>query len=895
MKKLGQKFSFLTKILLVFGLLISNLSSLSVVFAYEVSEDVVVTLSEELLEINYTEKLAEEVEAVDVKVYENFTYSGGLSENEVVNVYSLTAEELLAASEGTLKISYNSIFVNEGNVVNNYELFDGTYSVKVEMVDVTDYSENVLDETVVVEENAETTEEEIVTTDETVENQTLETEEVSEVVLAVGTYEKVIEHKKGLNVKLYDSVGNEITLVDGKYPVSLDDTKVTVVAQVLSGGLNPTDVFEYDGVEYVAKDLLEREFRADKDFAGYLFGEYELPVEVTLLKPLEKNETTEEVVLTEEVVEDEYEEVVYTDNVSIMYGTYELNAQLLNEVLVSEGLGELYLFAGDSKDGNLYSLTEFSKEDSELHVKSMLDLYNVVTTAIDGDDTLTYQLLKDGVDVLSGYDEATATQSLDEYLSSIELNDSVVLSISGNGLTITYKVVGVADLNNDSTLTEEDLLELVDQVIGESEVADLEKSDVIIDEELNILDVLYLKEIIKSQSWDALINVEEATLNGSLNVVTGDKEELVSGDEFAVEYVLSLEQLEEVSGFSGLFEYNKESLELISVEALTDWLGNYSKDSGKFLYFGEESLVGPEEVSTENEDSTGENIEETTLTDETIVTEDYVLLTAKFRALKAGTHTVTVKENEYFNDNTYLQLSEDLVLSTEVVVVESEDNTLSYLEVAGKEIVLEDNKYEYEITVNNDVTLVDLKYIVTNVAANVTSTVYPEELVEGNNTVVITVTSESGVSQDYTITVIREEAPEEETITQVSNNYYGDYEDDNEEEVVVTPGDEDDDNDDDDKNSENESNLSRIVIIILILLVIAGLVYLIFKDDEDEETKKANKDVNKLKKESIDATAKSNIVKETSKTSSKPVNKIDGKKTSSSSKNKKPNNKKKER
>jgi len=313
------------------------------------------------------------------------------------------------------------------------------------------------------------------------------------------------------------------------------------------------------------------------------------------------------------------------------------------------------------------------------------------------------------------------------------------------------------------------------------------------------------------------------------------------------------------------------------------------------LYFGEESLVGPEEVSTENEDSTGENIEETTLTDETIVTEDYVLLTAKFRALKAGTHTVTVKENEYFNDNTYLQLSEDLVLSTEVVVVESEDNTLSYLEVAGKEIVLEDNKYEYEITVNNDVTLVDLKYIVTNVAANVTSTVYPEELVEGNNTVVITVTSESGVSQDYTITVIREEAPEEETITQVSNNYYGDYEDDNEEEVVVTPGDEDDDNDDDDKNSENESNLSRIVIIILILLVIAGLVYLIFKDDEDEETKKANKDVNKLKKESIDATAKSNIVKETSKTSSKPVNKIDGKKTSSSSKNKKPNNKKKER
>lgn len=32
-------------------------------------------------------------------------------------------------------------------------------------------------------------------------------------------------------------------------------------------------------------------------------------------------------------------------------------------------------------------------------------------------------------------------------------------------------------------------------------------------------------------------------------------------------------------------------------------------------------------------------------------------------------------------------------------------------------------------------------------------------------------------------------------------------------------------------------------------MVIAGLIYLIFKDDDDAETKKANKDIDKLKKD----------------------------------------------
>ena len=51
MKKLGKSFSFLTKIMLVIGLLISNLSSLSVVFAYEATGAVQITVVDEKLNI----------------------------------------------------------------------------------------------------------------------------------------------------------------------------------------------------------------------------------------------------------------------------------------------------------------------------------------------------------------------------------------------------------------------------------------------------------------------------------------------------------------------------------------------------------------------------------------------------------------------------------------------------------------------------------------------------------------------------------------------------------------------------------------------------------------------------------------------------------------------------
>lgn len=909
MKKIGQKLSFMTKILLVVGLLISNLSSLSVVFAYEAPEDVTITLNEEVLKVSYNEQLSDEVKAVDVKVYESYTYlSGKVEPKKLTVLYSLTAEELLAATEGTLELEFNSMFVNEGEVVNDYELFDGTYSVEVELIDVTDYSvETESTETLAEETVVEGTVAEEVTLTPAEENTGSAPVETEEIVLAVGTYEKEITHGSGLDVKLFNSEGTEIVKVDGQYPVSLANSKVKVVAKILSGGLTPEDVFEYNGKTYTAAEMIAYGFADEVDFIGHLFGEYELPVEVKVNKKLatveeEETEVSEEVtVFTEE--QSDFEEVVYNTSVKVLYESYELNAAVLNAVAISEGYEEAYEFYGETKAGNLYMLLSFEESAETEVTRTLLDVYNILNAAVisnnEEEQIISYSLLKDGVDILESYVSVTDGTSVEDYLAAIELDDTVQVVLSNEGLTITYDVVVAGDLNNDKALTEEDVLMLIDQAVGESEVADIDKSDMYqFDGKVNTLDVLYLNQLVKTESWEASINEEEVALNASLDVkangeALSEENYLTSGDEFTVDYVLSLTDYE-VNGVAGLFKYDESLFELVSVEATNEWIGN--DENGKFLYLGEESLTGPAETE----------VPETSETEEVVNSIDYVVVTATFKALKAtaegSNNVITLDKIELSNSTeegvVYYLLDNDTISSEVIEVTASIDNTLSYLEVAGVKIALEEGVYEYEITVENDVTAVDLKYIVNNVAASVTSTVYPEELAEGSNTIVVTVTSESGVTQDYTITVVREEAPEETTQVSYTDNYYGSYDEEEDEEVVVTPEPEVE------EEVEEESNLSKIIIIILILLVIAGLVYLIFKDEDDEETKKANKEINKLKKEvkepevevvtTVKKTADKPNNKQNVKSSAKPNTKTSGK-TSNSNKTTKSHNNKKER
>lgn len=805
MKKLGKKLSFLTKIMLVIGLLISNLSSLSVVFAYEATGAVQIAVVDEKLNIKYTDELAEEVENVNVKVYENYTYLDNSSyfvdelatESGKVSNYSLTSEELLSL-EG---YEVESIL----SVIN----FDGLYEVKVEITDVND---ELIDSAI---------------------------------------YSENIEQESGLIFKMFDEMDNEIVPVNGVYSVGLSNSKVKVVAQVLAGGLSPMDMFVYEEAEYTATELLEYSFCDEMDFSGRLFGEYTLPFEVKLLNS-------------------NAEEVVYSEELNIMYESYDMNTLELNTATEELTLSDTYEFVGSTKDGVLFVLLNSNR------AHTMLDLYNIVKLAVADSEIISYVLSNSEYeDVLASYNEETAEVTLEEYLEAIVLDDSVMITLTNAGLTVTYKVVVTADMNGDNALTEDDLLGLINQVVGEDEV-NAEKADLNKDTKVDTLDVMYLNEVIKTGAWEVELTDTEATLESALVV---DATDIVSGDEFTVSYKVTLSEYS-VNGVAGLFKYDNTMLELVKVETNTEWLGN-AKD-GKFLYLGEESLIGTVTL----DETTGEEIVEP---------KEYVLVTATFKALKSGESVISLEETEYFDGTNYLLVEQEEVTAN-VVVNASNNNSLASLFVAGQEIVLTKDEngediLEYEITVGNDVTMADVEAVVENVAANITSIVYPEELVEGENTVTITVTSESGDVKVYTVIVNREAAPEKETVTApVNNNYYNDYNNDKEEEVVPTPEVEEDDEDEETPEKE-ESNLSRIVIIILILLVIAGLVYLIFKDDEDEETKKANKAVNRLRKEEVDVKVEKT---ETVKTENKPVNKSNNNKHSNN-KNKASNNKKRER
>lgn len=791
MKKLGKKFSFLTKIMLVIGLLISNLSSLSVVFADEITMNVSVV--DDKLNIKYLGELADEVEKVRVDVYENYTYLDMTSEGEVINSYNLTDEEL-----NMLISSNEEEFLIVGSILSSI-LFDGNYNALIKIIDTTD-SEN-------------------------------------EELIDTYNFNVDVLHKSGLKISVEDATtGLELDkLEDGRYVVDYTSPKIKVTARVLAGGLNPTDIFSYDDQEYYATDLLSLDFISEIDFNDYLYGDYKLPVEVNLLNS-------------------SLEEVKYNDTIDLLYGRYEYNSAIINGVLGDDeiSLNDSYTFVGDTKDGIVYVLLNKSRSNT------MLDLYRIANYLLEEQDNITYVLSNSEYDdVLETYDEENSTISIEEYLEGILLDDTAMLSLVNDGLTITYKAVVVGDLNNDNELTNDDLLELINQVIGKTTV-DIKKSNLYMDEEeldgvVDTLDVMYLDQVIKNDTWNLELAKEEVTFVSRLDVV---QEDIVSGDVFTVNYVMSVSDYE-VNGISGVFNYDRDMLELVSVKSEDEWLGN--NNDGKFLYLNTEDLIELQSMSIDS-------------------TDEYVLISATFRALKSGTSSISIDNLEYFNQDTYFVSDDAYEISTSVVVNASDDNNLSSLKIAGKDITLLEDTLEYEITVGNDVTTAEIDAVVSNVAANITSIVSPEELVEGENTITITVTSESGNDKVYTITVIREKAEENNTTTQV--NYVQEdnetYEDNNDNEVVVS--DKDTNKEEDNKDTfKEEGNLSRIIIIILILLVIAGLIYLIFKDEDDEETKKVNKEINKLK----------NDVKEPSKKVSN--------KTTNSSKNKNNSSKKKER
>ena len=745
MKKIGKKCSKFTKLLIVFGMLFTNLSPLSIVFAESVNSDVTVSVNNDKLNVNYLGDI-DDTDEISVAVNENYTYLDNTTDN------SQDASMVLLGSDfGTNGVELDSALLS--NVI-----FDGLYEVNVKLYNLTD------------------------------------SEELGEVI-----FSKNIEHQSGLSYKVYDGTGvtEIIPSSEGKYGV---DGEFIVKYKVLAGKISPSDVFkdETTGDFYTASQLLEKEYSIVENKDGNLYGEYNVLFKVALTKSA--GETTEDFVLE--------------DSVNVMYGEYSDNADLLNSSADNLLMNSKYIFSGEDKAGKIFVLPTNQKYLAT-------DILDILDLAYINNDKVNY--------VISNSEYSDVMSATDE----VYVDDETVVTITSGDLTITYKCVMLGDLNNDGIIDNADLKLLVEKIVNETEVND--KTDVYKDDALNTYDAQSMAQVIENNSWDGDVVIMDATFEPRLELVN---EDIVSGDTFVVKYILPIEQYN-VSGIAGLVNYDKSLMELVNINVKNDFIG--ANNNGKFLYLGN---------SLDSSNS------------------EYVMLELTFKALSSGNGTISVTDNELFNKDTYYNI-QDMDVSTQVVINTSADNKLSSLKVAGQEIQLKSDVLEYRISVDNDVVTPNVEAITNNVAAKVTSIEAPEELVEGDNIIKVKVTAENGDELVYTIIVNRKakESNDNNNSTkpvsyQNDNNVAEDTQED-----INLPAIDDKKNDaikDNKKDDEKkDNNTSRIVIIILILLVIAGLIYLIFKDDEeDDDIKKANKDINKLKKDNIKAsTSKSNIKK----------------------------------
>lgn len=745
MKKIEKKCSKFTKLLIVFGMLFTNLSPLSIVFAESVNSDVTVSVNNDKLNVNYLGDI-DATDEIRVSVNENYTYLDNTTEN------SQDASEVLHGYDfGPNGVELDSALLS--NVI-----FDGLYEVNVTLYNSTDK------------------------------------EKLGEVI-----FSKKIEHQSGLSYKVYDGTGvtEIIPSSEGKYGV---DGEFIIKYKVLAGKISPSDVFkdETTGDFYTASQLLENEYSIVENKDGNLYGEYNVLFKVALTKSA--GEATEDFVLE--------------DSVNVMYGEYSDNADLLNSSADSLLMNSKYIFSGEDKDGKIFVLPTNQKYLAT-------DILDILDLAYINNDKVNY--------VISNSEYSDVMSATDE----VYVDDETVVTITSGDLTITYKCVMLGDLNNDGIIDNADLKLLVEKIVNETEVND--KTDVYKDDALNTFDAQSMAQVIENNSWDGDVADMDATFEPRLELVN---EDIVSGDTFVVKYVLPIEQYN-VSGIAGLVNYDKSLMELVNINVKNDFIG--ANNNGKFLYLGN---------SLDSSNS------------------EYVMLELTFKALSSGNGTISVTDNELFNKDTYYNI-QDMDVSTQVVINTSADNKLSSLKVAGQEIQLKSDVLEYRISVDNDVVTPNVEAITNNVAAKVTSIEAPEELVEGDNVIKVKVTAENGDELVYTIIVNRKakESNDNNNSTkpvsyQNDNNVAEDTQED-----INLPAIDDKKNDaikDNKKDDEKkENNTSRIIIIILILLVIAGLIYLIFKDDEeDDDIKKANKDINKLKKDNIKAsTSKSNIKK----------------------------------
>ncbi|MEG1495023.1 MAG: cadherin-like beta sandwich domain-containing protein [Bacilli bacterium] len=196
-----------------------------------------------------------------------------------------------------------------------------------------------------------------------------------------------------------------------------------------------------------------------------------------------------------------------------------------------------------------------------------------------------------------------------------------------------------------------------------------------------------------------------------------------------------------------------------------------------------------------------------------------------------GTGKQTLKDgkNEFSVITKLKDTNDKETIYTIVITREVPDVTLSSLKVTGYALkeAFKSNIYEYTLEVPNEITSINVIAKASNSNASV-STTNANNLEEGENKVLVTVTYSTGTKQVYKILVTRALKDKENVIPITSDNKTSD----NKNEPVITPP----------KDNKEESSTFKYILISVgcfLLLAVAGLgIYFYLKSGSSSKAKR---------------------------------------------------------
>lgn len=741
-----KKLTKLTKMLLVLCLVVSELSSVGLVFAEDVSTkfeaNIGITLDNEYnptitIKSNDLYEIKQDGN-YKISYKEEYTYLDETTENIYEGVVNDTdLAEKLNSEEGYLLTLYG--------VEDIAKYFNGVYSITLEL-----YEDNTL-----------------------VDSTTLKLE----YSVPTNLHTKVVMEREGKFTILEDTEGVV------KVPKDYQNTdKLMLISILTTNELLPTKEYTINGQKYTGLGIVDTNFAKDSegndiilDYLEKLGGEYEYTTNITV-----------------EGLNDEPTE--YTNTIKVAYQDYTYNDEALNNTANQTNV-DLLFASENSKEGYVY--TKVLSKDTAMTVADVRKFLDNALT-----DEISYELT---------YLDETEVLDTDTVSSNLVITLTSTSYEFENTVKYTFSILG--DTNNDGVLDLEDVQKWLDDNYGVEDSKDL-SLDIDKDGEVSLADLAHIVEVIKQKTWDVdQPNVDETDTIVDVKLTT-DSENITTGDEFTVSYIIKVGK-SGLSGFEGTLNYDKTKLELLGIEKEmldeaetpddnTDyWIGKVVDD--KFIYL----------TNMANGYQEGE----------------YEVLRFTFKAKEAtDTTTITLDNTKYVVGlNT---VKENTLTPLDITINASSNNNLKDLVVGDNTIELVEGVYEYTVEVENDIENVDVKATAENIGSIVSMDI-PEKLEVGSNVIKITVVAENGEVKDYFITVVRKEAQQEQVNIVPTNNTVNDNtSNDNNND---TPKPSDNSSKDNKPSDTKENNTSKYIIIVLIILVIIGLIYLIFKEDNEEK------------------------------------------------------------